>query len=319
MAPPEKIYLALELLNRGDVYYANLLLDTPQAGLLDLGDMSKQSAEQWVEGWRKMLTGIDPFKIPVLYEHEKPVNYIPFTRNPTELMFDKATMKFAAIVAGGYGMTLSDVGFQSVSSGGDTLAGSIRQERHTKKTGHATLKKKLTYWFDRMLPDYLKFKFIDMDDELMTNIGRARLANAQAWDTYVRNKIFTPEESRQQTIADGLLTISVPESVPKDAEFPAPVSPFGGNGSNSTKSPAMIGKPVNPSQGGYGEIRSEILDYALNHDELFKGAYSEATDIWDELSDDQKDYTVGQIQKYLSANYDKINIDNMEKEEIKND
>jgi len=37
MPPPEKIYLALELLNRGDRYYANLLLDTPQAGILDLG------------------------------------------------------------------------------------------------------------------------------------------------------------------------------------------------------------------------------------------------------------------------------------------
>ncbi len=317
MAPPEKIYLALELLDRGDVYYANLLIDTPQAGILDLGDMSKASAEEWVQAWRKMLTGIDAFKIPVLYEHEKPINYIAFTRSPAELMFDKATMKYAAIVAGGYGMTLSDVGFQSVSSGGDTLAGSIRQERHTKKTGHATLKKKLTYWWNRMLPDYLKLKYIDLDDELMTNIGRARLANSQAWQIFIQNKMFTPEESRQQTIADGIITISVPEKVPSDAEFPAPPpTPFGGG--NNTKSPAMIGKPVNPSQGGYGEIRSEILDYALNHDELFKDAYSEAENIWGELSEDQKDYTVGQIQKYLSANYDKIIIDNIEKEEIKN-
>ncbi len=34
MAPPEKIYLAMEMLYRGDRYYANLLLDTPEAGVL---------------------------------------------------------------------------------------------------------------------------------------------------------------------------------------------------------------------------------------------------------------------------------------------
>lgn len=44
--PPEKIYFALELMNRGDMYYANLLLDTPQAGILDLGDMEKKAAEE---------------------------------------------------------------------------------------------------------------------------------------------------------------------------------------------------------------------------------------------------------------------------------
>ena len=70
-APPEKIYLAIQLLNRGDVYYANLLLDTPQVGILDLIDMSKDSAEAWIDSWATLLKGVDPFKIPVLYEHEK--------------------------------------------------------------------------------------------------------------------------------------------------------------------------------------------------------------------------------------------------------
>ena len=73
LAPPEKTYLALEMLNRGDYYYANLLIDTPAAGILDLGDMAQDSAEEWVKAWRKMLTGIDPFKIPVLYEHANKV------------------------------------------------------------------------------------------------------------------------------------------------------------------------------------------------------------------------------------------------------
>lgn len=321
IAPPEKIYLALELINRGDMYYANLLLDTPEAGILDLGDMAKDSAEEWVESWRAMLTGIDPFKIPVLFEHEKPANWIPFTRSPTELMFDKAILKYAAIVASGYGMTLSDVGLQSVSTGGDTLAGSIRQERHTRKTGFARLKKKITIWFDKMLPDHLRFTFIDQDDELMTNLGRSRLANANAWQMMITNRIFTPEEARQQTIADGLLTISVPEKVPGDAEFPEPATPFGGK---SPQSPAMLGKPVTPSQGGYGEVRGEIIDHALDNDIEFKAAWEEVEGQWDKMDDEEKINAIDTINKYLGEYEVKLGLTNTNKiddimsEEIKN-
>ena len=52
MPPPQKIFLAIQLLDRGDFYYANLLLDTPEAGILDLGDMSKKAAEEWVKGYK---------------------------------------------------------------------------------------------------------------------------------------------------------------------------------------------------------------------------------------------------------------------------
>jgi len=89
MAPPEKIFFSLELLNRGDIYYANLLLDTPEAGILDLADMDGASAQEWIKQFRSLLGGIDPLKVPVLYEHEGDVKWIPFGRPPTELMFDR--------------------------------------------------------------------------------------------------------------------------------------------------------------------------------------------------------------------------------------
>ena len=41
IAPPEKVYFAMDMLTRGDKYYANLLLDIPTAGILDLGDIEK--------------------------------------------------------------------------------------------------------------------------------------------------------------------------------------------------------------------------------------------------------------------------------------
>jgi len=165
------------------------------------------------------------------------------------MLFDKAIMKYAGICAAGYGLTLSDLGFSATSSGGETLAGGIRQERNTRKTGLAVAKKKNAAFFTRMLPPELKFTFIDLDDELSVALGRARLANATAWGQMIDKKVFTPEEARMQTIADGLITISVPEKVP-ESEFPE-LTP------SAQERPGMLGKPVSPSTGGYGEVKSE--------------------------------------------------------------
>ena len=253
IAPPEKIYLAAELLNRGDTYYANLLLDTPEAGILDLGDMAKDAAEEWVQSFRAMLGGIDPLKIPVIYEHNNEIKFIPFGMPPSQLMYDKITMKYAAFALAAYGMSLSDLGLSAPSSGGETLAGSIREERKTRKTGLAKIKRKMKYFYDRMLPPSLEFRVIDLDDEVSVAVSRARLANATAATQFVSNKMFTPEEMRQQTIQDGLITISVPESIPDDAEFPdEPTEP--------EERPSLLGRPVSPSEGGHGEVKGDYID-----------------------------------------------------------
>lgn len=262
MPPPEKIFMALEMMNKGDIYYANLLLDSPSSGILDLGDMSKESAEEWLISWRAMLTGIDPFKIPVLYEHNNAVNWVAFTRNPSELMYDKAMIKYAALICAGYGMTLSDIGLGVSSNGGETLAGTIRQERQTRRTGFGRVKKKMMYFWNRVLPPTLKFSFIDLDDELNTALGRARLATSTAFQQLIDKRVFTPKEARLQMIADGLITISIPEDIP-EKEFDIltntnqmGATPFG-NGGKPNERPNMLGRPVTPSDGGYGEIKSE--------------------------------------------------------------
>jgi hypothetical protein len=293
MAPPEKIYLALELLNRGDVYYANLLLETPSVGILDLGDMAKDSAEQWLQSWQTLLGGIDPFKIPVLYEHDKPATFIPFTRPPTEIMFDTATMKYASIVAAGYGMTLSDIGFSSSSNGGETLAGSIRQERMTRKTGFAHIKKKFQYFFNRMLPENLRFAFIDIDDELTVALGRARLANATAWSSMVTAGMFSAKEARLQTIADGLVSVSMPEEPPK-LPSPTPTTPPGGK---AAERPSMLGRPIAPSSGGQGEV----LQSAMEQDAEFASLVMEHESKWEQYSDAERQSVVVNIQDYLDG------------------
>lgn len=250
MPPPEKIYFALELLNRGDKYYANLLLDVPTAGILDLGDMEKDAAVEWITAFKTFVQDQNQsFRVPVLYEHNNPVEYIPFGKEPNNIMFDRITMKYAALVAASYGMSLSDIGLQTTTASGETLAGSIRQERRTRKTGFARVKAKVKAFFDKILPDTLEFNFVDYDDELNVAMGRARLASSQAFSSWRQMGLFSKQELRSQAIQDGLVSIPMPDELPPDAEPDMQVTPNG--------EPEMVGmdkKP--PSSGGEGEVKS---------------------------------------------------------------
>lgn len=271
-APPERIYLAIEMLSRGDNYYAQLLLNTPEAGIIDLGDMEKTSALEWVQSLRDLLYGISPLKIPVLYEHTSEAKFIPFGKPPSEIMYNDITLKYAAILCAGYGLTLADIGLGGsggAGAGGDTLAGTIRSERVTKSSGFATAKKKIAAYFNKILPDSIQFGWIDYDDEKNVAKGRARLATAQATDILVRNKAFKPSEMRQQMLADGLISITVPETIdPNDPEFagsqPQLTKPnFGGSRRQ------QLGDPVAPSSGGQGEIiPQQVIQRNTNNAEV---------------------------------------------------
>ncbi|HEY6075042.1 MAG TPA: hypothetical protein VIV15_17090, partial [Anaerolineales bacterium] len=165
LAPPEKVYMALEMLMRGDRYYANLLLDVPPVGILDLGDMEKDSALEWISAFKNSIVGSpqDSFKIPVLYEHTTDAKFVPFGKAPNDIMYDRITMKYAEIVAAAYGLSLSDIGMSASANGGETLAGSIRQERKSRRTGIGRVKLKAKGFIDSILPESLEFKVIDTD------------------------------------------------------------------------------------------------------------------------------------------------------------
>jgi len=280
--PPEVVYNALQLLVRGDMYYANLLLDIPAAGILDLGDMEQSSALEWVEAYKGFLAngGNTSFKIPVLYEHNTDVKFISFGKAPNDLMYDRITLKYAALVGAAYGLSLSDIGLQATA--GESLAGTIRSERRTRSTGRARLKKKLKYFYEQILPPTLRFDWVDYDDELNVALGRARLANATAMQTLINTKVVTPEESRKQLIVDGMFTISMPESVPADYDWPEEEKPAQRFGNEDEEE--MRGDPVAPSAGGEGEIRKSelIATYAVfNAGEILRAVISENEDYPD--------------------------------------
>ena len=143
-----------------------------------------------------------------------------------------------------------------------TLAGSIGDDARTKRSGMSRTKDSVMYWFNRMLPPQLQFKWVDLDDEASIAISRARLANATAMAQYVTTRVFTENEARQQTIADGLFSVPLPEEVPED-EF---IAPLDTGGIGNPERPGMLGKPVSPSSGGMGETKSsaEFSDVLLS-------------------------------------------------------
>jgi hypothetical protein len=257
MPPPEKIYMALEMLNRGDQYYANLLLDTPPAGILDLGDMEKQSALSWIGSFRNLMNGIDAFKIPVLYEHNTKVDFIPFGKNPNDVMFDRISLKYAAICASAYGETLSDIGLEHQAGGGDTLAGSVRNERKTKQTGKSFAKRKMREFFDNILPPYLSFRYVDVDEEESIATGRARLATSTAFHTMLTDGYISRGEARLQSIADGMFTVPIPETLPPDA---VPMQTTPGFKESGSKQVGTQNVPV--SQGGQGDVGTSMRSMA---------------------------------------------------------
>lgn len=260
MAPPERIYLAMEMLNRGDSYYAQLLLNTPEAGILDLMDMDKESATEWVTAFKDLLYGINPLKIPVLYEHTSEAKWIPFGKLPSEILYNDVTNRYITIVTSGYGLSPSDIGFASSSNGGETLAGTVRQERRSARSGKALAKKKVQAYFENILPEYLQFDWIDFDDEKNVAMSRARMANANASKLWIDIQAFSPDEIRRQAIADGMFTITIPETLDrKSIEWPTNALRYIGNKpSNDGKTGAnQIGDPKAVSSGGQGEVKPQ--------------------------------------------------------------
>ena len=199
-----------------------------------------------------------------------PVSYIPFGKVPNDIMFDNITEKYAAIIAAGYGLSLSDIG---LNNKGGTLAGDIRSDSEVRVMGKARVKTKLKFFFDQILPDTLEFSFIDYDHELNVAMGRARLASSTAFKTFIEMKAFSPQEVRFQAIADGLWSVTLPDELPPDSEFPEPPVPVGAFGkpvAGGTQKKKVgkltgtnkVGNPVPPAKGGEGAMtaRKSLAD-----------------------------------------------------------
>lgn len=251
MAPPEKIYLAIEMLYRGDRYYANLLLDTPEAGILDLLNMTEEDAEDWLDSWRNLMMGIDGFKVPVLYGHDQPAVWIPLNRPPNDMLYDQTTLKYAAICAAGYGIQLSDIGLGE-TSGEKTLAGVIRGERQTRRTGRAETKARVENFFDRILPDHLHFIFEEKDEDAKKSQGSALSTYGLALGQLKRDGLLSPEEARLELVSTGLMETEIDPT-----KVPEPEVPMGMPGQPMFQKPGKQQQPGKPTDEERGKVNKQ--------------------------------------------------------------
>ena len=287
MPPPQRIYMAISLLHYGNQYYARLLLDTPEAGILDLMDFKQEDAEAWVSSYQNLLQGVDPQKIGVLYNHDKPAKWLPFGRPPSELSYDNVTLKQQRIVCAGYWLTLQDVG---LDPSGKTLAGEIRRQRETRLTGFGMVREKTKNFMNNdVLPPYLEFAWIEKDDEALAATGRARLTNAQALKTMAEAGFIQVEEGQAQLKKDGLLTVELQQLKPKEVPIPPGPAKNGALPAGGEADAKQELEKVPASSGGRGDVgvqRAVLGDPAIsavepgssNFDRLglvFKNAFNE--------------------------------------------
>ena len=257
MAPPQKVFIGIDLLYKGDQYYWKMLVDTPEAGILDLADFKLDDVVAWREGFRDLFQGLDGFKIPILYDHETPAQWIPFNRSPNDMLYDETYRKYAMIVAAAYGLSLSDIGLDDAKGGG-TLAGVIRQERQSKRTGKAILRSKTTNHFNSMLPEELQFVWKEADAEDAAARGKGLLQISQGLKQAIDGGLLDQAEGRAELVASGMLRTDVdPNKVP---EKPQPQMPFGMGNENpfsAAKAPGGVNvdeerEKVPVDQGGRG-------------------------------------------------------------------
>ena len=131
------------------------------------------------------------------------------------MLYAKTTEKYAAILCAGYGMRLSDIGMSGLG-GEKTLAGVIRGERQTRRSGFALLRSKMHNHFNALLPDNLKFVWEEKDEEAQVARGRAlqTVGSALSQLTSGQAPLLSVEEARQELIATGLLEIAIDAKLP---------------------------------------------------------------------------------------------------------
>ena len=129
-SPTEQNWQIIQALSRLYTYDMKTLTDTPIAGILDLADFSEEDAIEWAKGFQEMMMGIESIKIPILYEHERPVRFVPFGNAERDT---KDQWKHYAERCGNpYGLTIGSLGLYEHDR---TLAGARIQRITTQRTG----------------------------------------------------------------------------------------------------------------------------------------------------------------------------------------
>lgn len=199
-APLETAFPNIEALSRIYIYYLKQLGDTPMAGVLDLMDFSSDEAEDWAISFREMLSGIDPLKIPILYDHTKPAKFVGFGRSPQDLNVVENFKRYAELTAASFGLSIGDLRLFEHER---VLAGVEASQRVTNRSGIGFYAQAVEDLINgKVLKSYaskLKFKFkLGMTGEEQ-QVAQLNQTRAQTLMTLTGNQpVLKPQDAQAQ-------------------------------------------------------------------------------------------------------------------------
>ena len=287
-SPLEMCYLAIDAIAKGDFYYLNLLTDTPSAGILDFADWSKDEAIAWAKSWQELLTGNDALKIPMVYDHEKPISWIPFGVPPEQMMLPQILAKYTKLVHACYGLYDQDTGLSEQAPTGGREANLERRSWHRFNAVVALWE---NFW-NSILPEDLVFAYEEVNIEETERLARAQVAKANALGILARIPgALGTKELRREISETGLIETYIDtESIPDDAI----VGVFAGGGNNPViagqsrwqeqrlpeegRRQALPAPKQSPRQEEYQRVRPKSLATMSNLNDILTSAFQGMVD-----------------------------------------
>jgi hypothetical protein len=208
---------AIQGLLRSDRFWQTLLTDNPPPGILDVMGMSHDEAVDWLASWKTMLAGIDSLKVPILTaegrdkETAAPAQFISFGTSAAQAELPELVRRYAEMVCAAFGMNTGDLGLFNDQL---RVAGATRIIDLSKRQGLAHLLKRIKQRLDMdVLPDGAEFKWADIELEDVVRKAAAKNQTSMALGNLVTAAGLPSHIALQQAIADGIITVEVPEEL----------------------------------------------------------------------------------------------------------
>jgi len=224
---------AIQGLLRSDRFWQTMMTDSPPVGILEVPGFNEDEARDWLEGWKTMVAGIDALKVPVLYggsaggDNVKAAQFIALAPSATEAQLPELVKRYAEMVCAAFGMNVGDLGLFGQEL---RLAGATKLIELSKRQGLAHVLRRIKQRLDSdVLPDGVEFVWedVELEDTIRRESARKIRADAIANLASPMIGVISPDEARQQLVADGILTVELPENAPAPPEKPATATPTG--------------------------------------------------------------------------------------------
>ncbi len=257
-SPVESAFMSIEALSRIYIYYLKQLGDTPMAGILDVMDMSETEAIDWAKGFREMYSGIDPLKVPLLYDHTKPARFIPLSHSPDVMGIAENFKRFAEMVASAFGLSIGDLRMFEHER---VLAGVEASQRVTARSGigfYAQAVEDLVN--NRILFSVrsgFKFKFkLGMTGELQADTQLA-MQRAQLLDLVTGKQPLLTQADAQKQAREWKIFDIEPTGMPQAAAAGGPGGPGGPGGAGALMAAGSNLDSVNQNADAVSKLANE--------------------------------------------------------------